>query len=195
MRGTVHAATSHLDPTLCLVALCVLAIQSMWFIPIVSLNLYHIYLLKQLVPDEFLSSTDGHFMDFCVLDDHNLRPCGTTEQLRGRWSMRGDARTATGTDGPESCFDRICADRNKDDRMRELTQVYFARDGVDEALYIAESVEASDARVLVVGGTGRSFRPGMDLKAVSAPAYTRTAVHIFADQADNLVGSLVRCHR
>ena len=73
--------------------------------------------------------------------------------------------------------------------MGDFTQVRFTREGpratltfarpaslnalsptlIAEALAVAEQVAASDARVLVVEGEGKSFSAGVDLKAVTAP--------------------------
>jgi enoyl-CoA hydratase len=91
--------------------------------------------------------------------------------------------------------------------VRETTQVRYARDGdiarltfdraevlnalsptlIDEALHVAEEVAASDARVLIVAGAGKSFSAGVDLKAVSTPEHTRERAAKHSEQARALV--------
>lgn len=44
---------------------------------------------------------------------------------------------------------------------------------ISEALEAVREVAASDTRVLVLSGAGRSFSAGVDLKIASSPAYTR----------------------
>jgi len=87
--------------------------------------------------------------------------------------------------------------------MDQLTQVLFSRDGtratltlnrpeslnalsptlISEAIRVVEHVAASDARVLVVTGAGRSFSAGVDLKIVSSPDYTAQTKKEFSTQA------------
>jgi enoyl-CoA hydratase len=90
--------------------------------------------------------------------------------------------------------------------MRELTQVAFQRDGdiarltfqrpeslnalsptlIDESLHVAEEVAASDARVLIIAGAGKSFSAGVDLKVASMPEHTAEANKRFSEQARQL---------
>jgi enoyl-CoA hydratase/carnithine racemase len=87
--------------------------------------------------------------------------------------------------------------------VHETSQVRYARDGqiarlvfdrpkqlnalsptlIDEAFHVVEDIAASDARVLIVTGAGRSFSAGVDLKAASAPDYTRDVARRFSEQA------------
>jgi enoyl-CoA hydratase len=91
--------------------------------------------------------------------------------------------------------------------VRETTQVRYARQGhvarltferpdqlnalsptlIDEALHVTQEVAASDARVLIVSGAGKSFSAGVDLKAASTPDFGRDAAKLFSDQARALV--------
>lgn len=87
--------------------------------------------------------------------------------------------------------------------MKETTEVRYGREGhvarltferpkqlnalsptlIAEAYGVAEEVAASDARVLIVSGAGKSFSAGVDLKAASAPDYTREVARRFSEQA------------
>jgi enoyl-CoA hydratase/carnithine racemase len=57
---------------------------------------------------------------------------------------------------------------------------------IDEALRAVQEVAASDARVLVVAGEGRSFSAGVDLKAAAAPEFRGEAARRFSEQAREL---------
>ena len=90
--------------------------------------------------------------------------------------------------------------------MDDLQQVRFRREGevavltlarpqalnalsptlIAEALRIVEAAAASDARVLVIEGEGRSFSAGVDLKAVTAPDYTPDVRKAFSENARRL---------
>jgi enoyl-CoA hydratase len=90
--------------------------------------------------------------------------------------------------------------------MDHLREIRFERDGdravltlarpaalnalspalIAEALRVVEAVAASDARVLVLTGEGRSFCAGVDLKAVTAPDYTPRVRRTFSAQARRL---------
>src|SRR5271169_4568714 len=58
---------------------------------------------------------------------------------------------------------------------------------IEEALQITEAVAASDARVLVLAGEGKSFSAGVDLKAAAATGFGGEAARKFSDQARQLV--------
>lgn len=61
---------------------------------------------------------------------------------------------------------------------------------IAECLKVVEAVAASDARVLVIEGEGRSFSAGVDLKAVTAPDYTPLVRKAFSDGARRLCVTL-----
>jgi enoyl-CoA hydratase len=87
--------------------------------------------------------------------------------------------------------------------MKEMTEVRYAREGhiarltfnrpeqlnalsprlIDEAFHVTEEAAASDARVLIVSGAGKSFSAGVDLKTASTPDYTREVARRFSEQA------------
>ena len=53
---------------------------------------------------------------------------------------------------------------------------------IEQALSVAEAVAASDARVLIVEGEGKSFSAGVDLKATAAADFRGDAAHAFSDR-------------
>jgi enoyl-CoA hydratase len=57
---------------------------------------------------------------------------------------------------------------------------------IEEALRLAEAVAASDARVLIIAGEGRSFSAGVDLKATAAADFVGDAARRFSVQARQL---------
>jgi enoyl-CoA hydratase/carnithine racemase len=78
--------------------------------------------------------------------------------------------------GREGHVARLTFDRPK--QLNALSPTLIA-----EAHGVAEEVAASDARVLIVSGAGKSFSAGVDLKAASAPDYTREVARRFSEQA------------
>jgi enoyl-CoA hydratase/carnithine racemase len=58
---------------------------------------------------------------------------------------------------------------------------------IEQALRSAEAVAASDARVLIVEGEGKSFSAGVDLKATAAADFRGDAARAFSAQARQFV--------
>ena len=58
---------------------------------------------------------------------------------------------------------------------------------IDEALRVVESVAASDARVLILAGEGKSFSAGVDLKATASPDFRGDVARQFSVKARHLV--------
>lgn len=57
---------------------------------------------------------------------------------------------------------------------------------IEEALGVAQAVAASDARVLIVDGQGKSFSAGVDLKSTASPDFRGEAARRFSEQAREL---------
>lgn len=57
---------------------------------------------------------------------------------------------------------------------------------IDEALRVAQDVAASDARVLIIEGEGKSFSAGVDLKATASPDFRGDPARRFSEQARDL---------
>src|ERR1700679_3775400 len=89
--------------------------------------------------------------------------------------------------GPLSCV--------RFSREGEVARLTFARPQslnalspqlIEEALKVAKAVAASDARVLIVAGEGRSFSAGVDLKATAAPEFRGDPARRVSEQGREL---------
>ena len=82
------------------------------------------------------------------------------------------------------------------ERNGSVARLTFARPGslnalsptlISEALLVAQTVAASDARVMIVAGEGRSFSAGVDLKATAGdPDFHGEAARRFSEEAREL---------
>lgn len=67
---------------------------------------------------------------------------------------------------------------NRPDMLNALSPLL-----ISELLSATQTIAQSDARVLVISGSGRAFSAGVDLKATSDPNYTRTVAEAFSGNA------------